>query len=207
MRPIKFIFALLLTLAVAMGQTTPPATTAGDLAAVLESVPGIPKEIPAAIETLSSSTVFSNLPKTPMVTCPSRWAIGASYEAYGSPKTTGFIANASLLPFVACDPTKAQPYLYSQVIVTPKKVGNQWSLTDTTTTGLAYPALQFKIGSKKVQFWLLGTAGVSVTGTNAGLGYTYGAMLSLPIFNGTSELLPAFEWINQKPVILLGWLF
>lgn len=147
----------------------------------------------------------ASVPLPAGVTCPTKYAAGATYGPEASPKVTGFGAVITLLPGLTCDPTKEQPHSYSQYIETPVKVNGVWTLQQTISTGIA---ISSSVGGN-YKVWLLGTAGTTVTGATSTvkLGTTVGLVGTIPIGKTKVTLLPGFELVNGNKTGILGVMF
>lgn len=138
----------------------------------------------------------------PTPVCPTYYGAFFSYSPNVSPKSTGGGLVATLFPGQKCDSTQNQLYSYTQYIESASRVNGQWTLIQTTTSGGALPVYDLPFG----RIWILGTVGAKVTGStsNVGLGTTYGAGISIPIKKWKIDFFPAYQKINDTPVMSIA---
>jgi hypothetical protein len=111
-------------------------------------------------------------------------------------------AIATLFPGVKCA-DGFQAYSYSQYVVSAAKMAGAWSLSSTTTSGIAVPMR----GLGPFEVWALGAAGVAVTGStgSAHLCSTYGGMITSPKLGKLGlTIAVAFERVNGVNTGLAG---
>lgn len=138
-------------------------------------------------------------PSTPTV-CLTYYSLGATYNPSATPHATGYAATSTVMPGIKCDPTIAQPRVYSQYIVTPQKVDGTLQIGYTTSTGAIYPLRSFG----PVTLWLMGNLGVTTSATSAKLGTAFGGLATFQIKKLGILVTPGFEIVDGNKVAILG---
>ncbi len=146
--------------------------------------------------------LWGQVATTPTPVCSTYYGVFASYSPNTSPKTTGGGLVATLFPGQKCDGSNKQLYSYTQYIESAARVNGQWTLQQSTTSGVALPIYDLPFG----QVWILGTLGAKVTGAtgSVGLGTTYGGGISIPIKKWKTVIFPGFQKINSVNVVTLA---